>query len=674
MTGHTAAPAPRRAKRRWKLPLIVAAVAVAAAAAGGWFLLASPGIHGLVVLDEAGTRASGISISAPDKTPPAALSSGPIRAVTKVFGVEAKAPLGHPLVLRFDLPRGLGADRLAHLAVADQKVGGGGWALTPAVVEGNTVVYKADHLSLKQVVEITGTTAKEATTASYDWLTKKIGLRADGACPTAVSSPYEAAVSAPGAGESPPVLACPGQAIDGRPTVTLSNQRGTGMDVFLPAGGRVEATSNADLSEAAWKAVYEALGTDLPLLPAGGTMVVSFDELPADIGLSANNSSFATDAVIAAAAKGRSGSGQAELGAQLAEVAQCAQRVAEAGKSTSDEHPQVNDKAWEQTRDVWFACGGALNDVKQPSSGGPGNFITETLFGAIALPVGLFDNIRGLAEIRGETIRLAAKGGGVIVAPSAGYVARFDFRWATKAGEKVDGVLEIGKFVPLTEAMSSGFSPQCYAGDPSRAGYLNGYFQITARTPGFNTDVSPRLVPEKFEIVRGLFSGDDLGGRLTDDQGYDNYGVAIESLGKCRQPWRATESMYGQYTLVDGQRTETINFDLVYANVYGPARPEGDPDHIASLGLALDAGLGVLEGTVVCISGPGTGFGTFLPVTGQDGLALGKKYGVDVGLRTPSCGHTGPSEAGIVPPTETVEPPTSTAPDGTITPSAETSG
>lgn len=631
-------PAQPTGPSRWRKRVVVAAVAlvVLGGGAAGLVVLTRKTDTSVTVTGQDGKAVAGVKIRVlNDVTTPAGLLADGGRAVSPVFDVTGEIPDGESITFTFQVPRDLNDDQRQRLVVADQRRDGGGWVLIPAKLTGDSVSYQADHFSIKQVIAQGADAFRDGATGAYDWVTKRTGARADGTCPTEASSPYKTDVSTAVGGDVPPVLACPGDANkDGRPRMTLANQRGIAMDLVLPAGARVESMTSPDLSEAAWTALYGALGTDVTWLPAGGKAVISFGEIPAEVTVTPTNSAFALDVIIAAAAKGRLGDGGAESTASLAQVAQCIHESAAANTNGA-----VGDGTWDVTRDVWEACGGPISNTTSPGGLlGPLAQLPEVLFGIPNAAVGLFDSIRAVRDIR-ETIALTSRDGAATVhAPSPGYVARFDIQWRNPGGDAADAVVEIAQLERLTDAVAAGYDPQCFSGDEARAAVISGYLEFKGRTPGgFSTSWGPELQP-------WWFGADDLGGFSRDGlflRKDDN--VRIETPKGCDGSGFGS-SQFGRYKLTDGQTTGQLPFHLIYPDIYGPTAPNGNQLRLKNIGLEITSGgvrpgVGILVGGPSCVSGPGAGLATFMPLTGQDGIALAKEYAiVDIAARRlPGC-------------------------------------
>lgn len=649
----------RRGPRvRWMVVGAAAAILVLVGAGAAWLSLRSEEAGPAVTVTLAdGTPASEVTVATVADEPPAGLLAATEGPVTQQFDITSQRPSTAPLELGLPLSEDLSAEQRQHLLVAYQERAGGGWLVEHAEADGGALTVSTDHLSRWQgfVERVQGTpaAAKAAVAGGYDWVAKFVGARADGACAGADTSLYEADIVAPGAGDSPPVLACPEPVgDDGRPRLRLANQRGIAMDVALPEGARIEAVSSAALTERLWGGVYETLGgegAEIAWLPGGGTMVVSFQEVPGAISLTANNSAFATDAVIAAAAKGRLGGSDLKNAGLLAELASCSYQAVGTGANGD-----AGDDAWAYARDAWVECGGAISDATP--HGGIGQVLAGTPEFLFALPKTALAGLDSLRAIRDgqQTITFRTRSGASFQAPSEGYAARFDLQWGNSdPGDTVAAVVEITALRPLQEAIDEGFAPSCFEGDVRAAAHIGGYIEMTSiHAEDFSTRIAPVLTPMKFRVQDGPFSHEEIYRELDTDSalGWDpaDEAAVLESEGECAGDQSSYPMMaLGTYTLDEGQRTERIPFDLIYPKVYSQSQPDGDTERLEKVGITVNPRITFypLSNGLECISGPGAGLRDLIPLTGADSIALGREYEIDVArFKKPPCaGESAPS-------------------------------
>lgn len=124
-----------------------------------------------------------------------------------------------------------------------------------------------------------------------------------------------------GEGDDPLLYAC-AREVDGKPGVTIFNNRPIGLEFPVLDGVRAVETGNRTIAEHAWGAVNSyQYGSPWMLLPGDGFVTLAFDSVPEEIEFRATNSAFVFDLLLSLAPH----PGVA--------FAQCAHNVAEAART-----------------------------------------------------------------------------------------------------------------------------------------------------------------------------------------------------------------------------------------------------------------------------------------------------------------------------------------------------
>ena len=93
--------------------------------------------------------------------------------------------------------------------------------------------------------------------------------------------------------------------------------------------------------------------------------------------------------------------------------------------------------------------------------------------------------------------------------------------------------------------------------------------------------------------------------------------------------------MFGGRYVPAGETFGVEEFRLIYPDVYGPATPDGDRKMIDAS--ALQFYLVSLDDELECIAGLGVGYGSYIPLQGQDLRRVARRYDVDPPPRERSC-------------------------------------
>lgn len=222
-------------------------------------------------------------------------TAGIAKPLSPVYRVTASQALRRPVTLEFSSPLAEGWEPDL-LRVAHRESSGEPWGWVRGEMEDGAYAVPAARLSEWQLQEID--------------------------CADGVDGPGGFDVEVGSSRPDDPLLYACAHEVDGKPGVTIFNNRPIGLEFPVLDGVRVVETGNRTIAEHAWGSVNSfQYGSPWLLVPGDGYVTLAFDSVPEEIVFDATNSAFVFDLLLSVAPN----PGTA--------YAQCAHNVAEAART-----------------------------------------------------------------------------------------------------------------------------------------------------------------------------------------------------------------------------------------------------------------------------------------------------------------------------------------------------
>jgi|GEM_PF-726601 len=217
------------------------------------------------------------------------------KPLSPVYRVTSSRELSRPVTLRFSSPEAEGWNSEV-LRIAHRESKEDAWGWVRGEMQNGSYAVETARLSEWQLQEID----------CSDEIDDADGFE------------VEVETSKP---DDPLLYAC-ARKVNGKPGVTIFNNRSIGLEFPVLEGMQVVQTGNRTLAEHAWGAVNSLqYGSPWLLVPGDGFVTLAFDSVPEEIEFDATNSAFVFDLLLSVAPNPATG------------YAQCAHNVAEAART-----------------------------------------------------------------------------------------------------------------------------------------------------------------------------------------------------------------------------------------------------------------------------------------------------------------------------------------------------